>query len=653
MNRHIFLAVVFSISVISNAQNIKRGFKNLEKNEYEKALEAFSKLLIEDSTYVAANFGMAMVKADEASPYFDIVDSYQFIVKVKGKESSLTQDEINILSDYFLNTEVRKTSRPVKKKIEIAAEAIDARLIKFIREENNLEAVYKVLEMYPDYKHYDNVVHIRNQFEYRKYEKTNTLAAYTEFIEKFPEAAQIPKAKNHINRLAFEEVKSSNSIDALNEYINTHPDSKYLQQAIRLRNAKAFQKAEDRNTLEAYNEFIESYPDALEISKAKKHQHQLMYEKAKRIKSLEAYNDFIKMYPNGLYYLDVFNLKASDLGMKNFKSLGFTTSDLQFSRSFDNDLNLEEAIKVVETNDNGFIIAGNTRKSDTSFYDAWIVKLDSKGDMLWNKTIGQAYNDLVEDVLVTSTGDYIVVGYTQASADSGAYMGWMFKLGADGQRIWNKSLGKLKITSSEISAKDNVYMAYYVDDTIPDYHSIQAFNIDGKKVWERDYVRQGIFNETLFCSNEDVFLAGNRWFTLSDKKFYIKWEDTLSVPGVIQAAGTNSQNFVLFASDSLNNYIIGYNNSGKKIWMNTTSITGPDDQVYSILVNKDNSTIIIGKRADGNYMIRYDGDGKKISEKLFAGEYKPVCAINTSDNRIAYLFTGPDFLVTVFSSYGF
>jgi hypothetical protein len=653
MNRNIFLVFIISISVISNAQSIKRGFKNLEKKEYEKAKETFSKLLAEDSAHVATNFGMAIIKADEASPYFDIVDSYQYIVKVKGNEGSLTQDEIDILFDYFMNTEVRKTNRPVKKKLEIAEEAIDARLIKFIREENNLEAVYKVLEMYPDYKHYDNVVHIRNQFEYRKYEKTNTLAAYKEFIEKFPDAAQVSKAKNHLNRLAFEEIKSSNSIDAINAYINNHPDSRYLQQAIRLRNAIAFQEAEKINTLEAYNKFIESYPDALEISKAKKHQHQLMYEKAKRIKSLEAYNDFIKMYPNGLYYLDVFNLKASDLGMKNYQGLGFTTSDLQFSRCFDNDLNLEDAVSIAETKDKGLVVAGNTRKSDTSYSDAWVVKLDSKGDMLWNKTVGLAYNDIVKDIHVTSTGDYIVVGYTQATSDSGTYMGWMFKLSTDGQRVWNKSLGKLKITSSEISAQDKIYMAYYIEDTIPDNYSVQAFNVDGNKVWERDYVRQGSFSEILFCSNNDVFLAGNRWFTLADSKFYLKWEDTLSVPGVIKAAGTNSQIFVLVASDSLNNYIIGYNNLGKKTWMNTMSISGPDDQVHSVLVNKDNSTVIAGKRSDGNYLIRYDGSGKKISDMLFAGEYRPVNSINTSDGRIVYLFTGLDFLVTVFSSYGF
>lgn len=649
----LFVPAIIFISLNINAQNVKRGFKSLEKREFDKAKETFVKILAEDSESVAANFGLALVEADETSPFFDIVDAYQYIVKIKGKENSLPQEDIDVLSEYFLNTETRKTSRPVKKKIEIAEDAVDARLIKYIREENNLEAVYKVLEMYPDYKHYDNVVHIRNQFEYRKYEKLNTKAAYEEFIEKFPDAAQVPKAENQRNKLAFEEVKTKNTLEDYNAYIKKYPGSRYVQQVIKLRNAKAFEQAEKLNTLEAYNKFIDLYPDALEISQAKKHQHDLMYEKAKRIKSLEAYNEFIKMYPNGLYYLDVFNLKASDLGMQNFKTLGFTSPDLVFARSLDNDEHVEEAVAIAETKDNGLVIAGNTRLNDTSCTDAWIVKLDQKGDMIWNKTIGQVYNDKVENILVNSANECIVIGYTQVASDSAAYMGWMFKLGADGQRIWNKSLGKVRIMASAISSQDKVYLATYVEDTIPDYYYIQAYNTDGNEVWDRDYVKQGTFNDIIFTDNNDVCLAGSRWFTLSDPKFYIKWEDSLAVTGIINHAGLNQQNIVLAANDSLNNYFLGYTMSGKKLWMNTTSISAIDDEVFDVLVNSGNKTIIVGKQEHNGYLLKYDASGNKLSEMTFNGAYEPVAAIRTIDNRVVYLFDGPDYLVTVFSSDGF
>ena len=77
-------------------------------------------------------------------------------------------------------------ARPVKKKIEYAVETIEAKLIKYIREENNLDLVYEVIKKFPEFRYYDNVIHIRNQLEFRKYEKQNTLEGYLEFIQKFP-----------------------------------------------------------------------------------------------------------------------------------------------------------------------------------------------------------------------------------------------------------------------------------------------------------------------------------------------------------------------------------------------------------------------------------------------------------------------------------
>ena len=653
MKKNILLSLILALSFSSYAQNTKRGFKSLEKGDYGKAMEVFNKVLSEDSENVVASFGKALIMADDNSPLFDIVSSYKYILVVKGKENSLSQDEIEFLKEYFLATEVRKTSYPVKKKIKNAEEAIDARLIKYIREENDLEAIYRILEEYPNYIHRDNVIHIRNQFEYRKFEKINTFDSYKEFIEKFPEAAQIVKAENNRNKLAFEKTKALNTVAAYNDYINKYPDSKYFQQAIIKRNAKAFANAESTNTLEAYQQFIRLYPDALEISMAQKHQHQLMYEKAKRIKSLEAYNEFIKMYPNGAYYLDVFNLKSSDLGMHNFNSLGLNKSKLVYAKSLDNNEQIELGSSLVETPDGGLIVAGTTQLSDTSFSDAWVVKLDAKGNMEWNKTIGQPYNDSVLEVFVTSAGDYIVLGYTQIASDSAKYMGWMFKLGKDGGKIWNKNLGDLNIAAVTKAPNDKIYVSSFIDDTIPDNYYIEAYNMEGRKVWEKDYVFKGIFNDIDFRNNGDVFLAGSRWFTLSDPKFYIKWEDSLKVTGHVQKAAIGNQNIFMVSNDSVNNYLLGYSLSGNKKWTNTiTRIEKTESIVETVMDNSENGILAI-KRNLNTSVYQYDSSGKKVAEKDFMGEYQPIKILPLSSGKIAYLFRGKDYLVTVFSGPAF
>ncbi len=126
---------------------------------------------------------------------------------------------MNIIGEYFQNTETRIRNIPVKKKIDYAIETVEAKLIKYVREENNLDLVYEVLEKFPDYKYHDNVMHIRNQLEFRKYEKQNTLEGYLEFIQKFPDAAQIDKAKRYRNKLAYDKAVQTNTVEAYKEYM--------------------------------------------------------------------------------------------------------------------------------------------------------------------------------------------------------------------------------------------------------------------------------------------------------------------------------------------------------------------------------------------------------------------------------------------------
>ncbi len=67
-----------------SAQNSKKGFKFLEKAEYEKSAEVFKEVLKEKSDDPAASFGLAMIYGDEKSPLFNLVDSWDFALKCKS-----------------------------------------------------------------------------------------------------------------------------------------------------------------------------------------------------------------------------------------------------------------------------------------------------------------------------------------------------------------------------------------------------------------------------------------------------------------------------------------------------------------------------------------------------------------------------------------
>jgi len=630
-----YLIFIFSLFIISTSysQSIKKGFKSLEKKEYEKTKESFQKVLSDDNDNVGANLGMALVLADDQSTVFSIVDSWQYAEKVQSKIDNLSQEDIDIIAEYFSNSEIRKTSRPAKKKIEIALEAIESRLIKYIREENNLDAVYEVLKRYPNFRYYDNVVHIRNQFEFRKYEKMNTLEGYVEFIKKFPDAGQIEKANSYVFKLSFENAQNLNTVDAYNDYIKTYPASEHIQTAIKLRNAAAFTDSKRINTLQSYEKFITDYPDALEISEAKTQLQDLLYEQAKRIKSLEAYNDFIKRYPEGRYFIDIFNLKAADMGNQLTSSLNIPASSVEWARGYDDNGKIESGGASIVSLQGEYILACNSRPNDTSSSDVWIIKLDSQGKMIWNKYIGQPFEDRVSDILLDSKGNILVIGYTWLSSDSASNMGWMFKLGADGKKLWNKNLGKINIDACAIDQNDKIYIGGSIQtDSISENYMLSIFNSEAKKISERIFTGKGKINDININSNGQILISGSNWLSLLDNRRYLIWDDTLknSLKSLQCASIGDGYYFTGAGKDAV--FYAKYLQNGKKSWFQEYPKT--DSLQIPIDISQITPTIfaVAEPKSQGAKIKYFSIDGKinKVLELSGSIELQNILTYNES-----------------------
>jgi hypothetical protein len=88
--------------------------------------------------------------------------------------------------------------------------------------------------------------------------------------------------------------------------------------------------------------------------------------------------------------------------------------------------NWEGANSIQQTSDGGYIVAGYTH--DWMNPDFWVLKLDGSGNVQWQKTFGMKYNDGANSIQQTSDGGYIVVG--------GAYI---LKLDDRGNVHWQKT----------------------------------------------------------------------------------------------------------------------------------------------------------------------------------------------------------------------
>ena len=99
----------------------------------------------------------------------------------------------------------------------------------------------------------------------------------------------------------------------------------------------------------------------------------------------------------------------------------------------------EQAVDVLQTLVSGYIVAGRTTSNDGNIRynqgssDFWIVKLDNSGSIIWQKTLGGNNNDYASSIQQTSDNGYIVTGWTNSdngdiSNNKGNYDYWVVKL---------------------------------------------------------------------------------------------------------------------------------------------------------------------------------------------------------------------------------
>ena len=100
----------------------------------------------------------------------------------------------------------------------------------------------------------------------------------------------------------------------------------------------------------------------------------------------------------------------------------------------------EYGYSVVETDDGGYTIAGETFSFGAGSSDVWLIRINATGNAQWNQTYGGPSLDNGLSVVETSDGGYMVAGYTASFGAGGADV-WLIKTNATGNAQWNQTYG--------------------------------------------------------------------------------------------------------------------------------------------------------------------------------------------------------------------
>lgn len=624
---YILLVLLNIVQVFAQS---KKGYKNLEKAEYDKAKDAFEKVLENDPENSAANFGLAMVFSDEKFAGYNHLKAWGYMIASMNNTSNLSGDDMQVMAEYFVNIG-KKASWPVKKKMEREKDILEVKLIKHIREENDLEFINELLTTYKDYKYYDNVIHLRNYIEFRNAEKSNTIEALEKFMKTYPDAAQIKKAKKIKDDLTYDRVKQKNTIEAYNDYIIKYPNSYKRQEALQMRNQLAYKQAKTRNTIEAYEEFINKYPDASQVLEAKRQQMLLCYESAKAKNTYQAYTDFLRKYPEGREYVDIFNLKSAILAKKYIDGCGQKPQQSIWIRAFDNQGKNEIAGGIATTSDGSIVMTGSTPQEKGIVNDAWVIKLDVDGKMMWNKFIGDEGENRPHDLAVDKQGAVIVGGNTNPTKVKENMQAWVFKLGDDGKKIWNRSLGSTQV-NTVATATDNSIVAggFKYDSAGVMKLLLYKLKHDGKKLWSREYTVQGVINDLSIDKGNNIIIASDTWIFKLDPDGYIIWEAFLNGGKKATTACADAMGNAYLAGSTGNDiWVAKYTTTGEKAWEKTIDHNGGTDAANAISVSMNQQILVGGKSGGDALVVKLGGAGNVISKYSFGNrgndEVHSVC----------------------------
>ena len=92
-------------------------------------------------------------------------------------------------------------------------------------------------------------------------------------------------------------------------------------------------------------------------------------------------------------------------------ALGTLELEIFFTQTYGGE-NTEYASYAVETNDNGFMIAGFTNSYGAGDSDIWLLKIDSNGVPEWNKTYGTPGLETSNYIIKTDDNAYLITGRT-------------------------------------------------------------------------------------------------------------------------------------------------------------------------------------------------------------------------------------------------
>ncbi|MTI32962.1 caspase family protein [Xanthovirga aplysinae] len=175
----------------------------------------------------------------------------------------------------------------------------------------------------------------------------------------------------------------------------------------------------------------------------------------------------------------------------------------------------EHGQDVIKTRDGGFLISGFSTTRAKGLRDLFLLKIDENGEKKWERTYGGVHFDFAQCAVEDRVGGFYVLGNTE-SKGNGRFDTWLLKTDSEGLLEWEKTFGADKWDIGKKLLQTDKGDLYIVGRTQregnPDIWVIQT-NPQGEIQWEQQFggAEKDIMNDALVTGENGLLLAATTY----------------------------------------------------------------------------------------------------------------------------------------------
>jgi hypothetical protein len=293
-------------------------------------------------------------------------------------------------------------------------------------------------------------------------------------------------------------------------------------------------------------------------------------------------------------YVESMGDDQRDLYIVKTDSMG----NLEWSQVY-GDAKDDDAYDVVQTGDGGYFVAGGTKSYGAGLTDLWVMRTDDQGELLWEKILGGAKDDVAYSITSVDGGDYLLAGST-ASYGAGGSDVWVLKINDEGSILWNITLGGPK---NDIGRD----IAPTTDDGFIIVGDTSSYGAGWSDVW-------------LIKMNADGSVSWNQTHggSMNDSGRSVKETSE----GFIIAGNSDS-----FGDSLVEGYTVNVDMEGNLVWEKTFGGSA-DDYAESVELFADEGYLVTGYTSSTGtgesdvWLFSVSGDGNLVDETFYGGSMR-------------------------------